>query len=72
MDEIMSTEETIDLKKQELLVILRQIREECRLLITRTYDFEEDVLKVKTEEEAEEFDQTHDLEEGLVYIHLYD
>lgn len=72
MDEIMSTEEIIDLKKQELLVILRQIREECRLLITRTYDFEEDVFKVKTEEEAKEFDRTHDLEEGLMYIRLFD
>lgn len=61
----------IEIKKQELLVTLKQLREECEILIERTYAFREDLLKVKTEEEAQEFDRTHDLEEGLRHISLF-
>ena len=61
-----------DIKKREMKETLQRIRNDCDILVARTYDFEADLLGVKTEDEAEEFDQTHDLEEGLVYIHLYD
>lgn len=61
-----------DIKKQEMLAQLKRIREECEILIKRTYIYREDLLKVNTEEEAREFDRTHDLEEGLIYIRLFD
>lgn len=61
-----------DIKKQEMLTQLKRIREECEILIKRTYIYREDLLKVNTEEEAREFDRTHDLEEGLIYISLFD
>lgn len=61
----------IDVRKQQMLVELQQIRAECEILIERTYAYREDLLKVKTVEEAQEFDRTHDLEEGLRYISLF-
>lgn len=61
----------IDIRKQRMLVELLQIREECEILIERTHTFREDLLKVKTEEDALEFDRTHDLEEGLKHITLF-
>ena len=61
----------IDLRKQQMLVELQQIRAECEILIERTYAFREDLLKVKTEEEAKRFDEIHDLEEGLERISLF-
>lgn len=61
----------IDIKKQELLVALAQVRGECEILIERTIVFREDLLKVKTEEDAKEFDRTHDLEDGLRHIRLF-
>lgn len=61
----------IDVRKHQLLVELKQIREECEILIERTHEYREDLLKVKTEEEAQELDRTHDLEEGLRHISLF-
>ena len=61
-----------DIRKQEMLTALARVRNDCEVLIERTYAFREDLLKVNTKEEAEEFDRTHDLEEGLMYIRLYD
>lgn len=60
----------VDVRKQQMLVELKQIREECEILIERTHAYREDLLKVKTEEEAKEFDRTHNLEEGLRHISL--
>lgn len=61
----------LDVRIQEILVELEQIRQECEILLERTYSYREDLLKIKTEEEAKEFDRTHDIEEGLNYIHLF-
>lgn len=61
----------IDVRKQQMLVELQQIRAECEIIIERTYAYREDLLKVKTAEEAQEFDRTHDLEEGLRRISLF-
>lgn len=61
----------IDIRKHEMLVQLQAVRKECETLIERTHAFQEDLLKVKTEEEAIEFDRTHDLEEGLEIIRLF-
>lgn len=64
--------DAFDIKKREMKETLLQVRKDCKLLIARTYDFEDDLIGVNTEEEAKEFDRTHDLEEGLMYIRLYD
>ena len=61
----------IDLRKHEMLFQLQKLRKECEILIERTYTYREDLLKVKTEEEAKQFDETHDLEEGLEIIRLF-
>lgn len=61
----------LDVRKQQILVELAQIRAECEILIERTYSYREDLLKIKTEEEAKEFDRTHDIEEGLNHIQLF-
>ena len=61
----------IDIRKQEMLVQLSRLRKECQILIERTYTYREDLLNVKTEEEAKQFDETHDLEEGLEIIRLF-
>jgi predicted nucleic acid-binding Zn-ribbon protein len=61
----------IDLRKHEMLLQLQKLRKECETLIERTHTYREDLLKVKTEEEAKQFDETHDLEEGLEIIRLF-
>ena len=61
----------IDIRKNEMLVELKEIREECEILIRRTISYEKDLLKVNTEEEAVKFDETHDLEAGLKHICLF-
>lgn len=61
----------IDLRKHQMLVELQQVRQECEILIERTYAYREDLLKVKTEEDAIKFDETHDIEEGLERIRLF-
>lgn len=54
-----------------MLCELQKVRGEGEILIERTHAFREDLLKVKTEEDAIAFDETHDLEEGLDCIRLF-
>ena len=61
----------IDLRKNEMLLQLQKLRKECKILIERTYTYREDLLNGKNEEEARQFDDTHDLEEGLEIIRLF-
>lgn len=61
----------IDIRKQEMLTTLYKIQQEAQLLLERIPAFREDLLKVKTEEEAMAFDESHDLEEDLMYIKLF-
>ena len=61
----------IDLRKNEMLLQLQKLRKECEILIERTYTYREDLLNVKNEEGARQFDETHDLEEGLEIIRLF-
>lgn len=61
----------IDVKKQAMLVDLLRLSEEAKLLLERIPVYREELLKVETEEEALEFDKTHDLEEGLNIIRLF-
>ena len=61
----------IEKSKIGMLDELREIHEECEILIRRTISYEKDLLKVNTEEEAVKFDETHDLEAGLKHIRLF-
>lgn len=61
----------IDIRKQEILTQLYRLKKECETLLERIPLVREDLLKVKTEEEAKMFDETHDLEEGLKIIKLF-
>ena len=61
----------IDFRKNEMLLQLQKLRKECEILIERTYTYRQDLLNVKNEEEARQFDETHDLEEGLEIIRLF-
>ena len=61
----------IDLRKNEMLLQLQKLRKECEILLERTKLYREDILNVKTEEDAKQFDETHDIEEGLEIIRLY-
>ena len=60
----------IDLRKNEMLLQLHKLRKGCEILIERTYTYREDLLNVQNEE-ARQFDETHDLEEGLEIIRLF-
>ena len=61
----------IDLRKHEILLQLQKLRKECEILIERTDTYREDLINVKNEEEARQFDETHDLEESLEIIRLF-
>ena len=60
----------IESRKNEVLEKLDKLRKECEILIERTQIYREDILNVKTEEDAKQFDETHDIEEGLEIIRL--
>lgn len=61
----------IEKRKIRMLVELEEVREECEILIDRILSYRKDLLKVNTEKEANEFDETHNLEEGLKHICLF-
>ena len=61
----------IESRKNEALETLEKIRQECEILIERTQVYRDDILNVKTEEDVEQFDETHNIEEGLEIIRLF-
>ena len=61
----------IESRKNEALEELEKLRKECEILLERTKVYREDILNVKTEEDAKQFYETHDIEEGLEIIRLY-
>ena len=61
----------IESRRNEALETLEKIRQECEILIERTQVYRDDILNVKTEEDAKQFDETHDIEEGLKIIRLF-
>lgn len=60
----------IDIAKQNILIDLQKLEHDCKTLLERIPIYREDVLKVKTEEEARIFEETHNLEEGLEILEL--
>ena len=61
----------IESRKNEALEELEKLRKEREILLERTKVYREDILNVKTEEDAKQFDETHDIEEGLEIIRLF-
>ena len=61
----------IEKKKEELFILLRNIEDEATTLIYRVANARADLYRVKTEEDAREYDATHDLEEGFKHIELF-
>ena len=59
---------TLEQRKQQLINQLDDVERDCKTLLGRTAKFYIDLLAVRTEEEAKEFDRTHDLEDGLRII----
>ena len=57
--------------KNEALQELEKLRKDCEILLERTKIYREDIINVKTEEDAKQFDETHDIEEGLEIIRLF-
>ena len=59
----------IDARKQEVLNDLYRLEDECKILLDRIPRVREDLLKVKTEEDAAQFDENIDsLFEGVEHI----
>lgn len=67
----MDTKMDLDVRKQKMLIDLKELEDECNMLLSRIDIYREDLLNVKTEKEAMEFDNTHNLEEGLKIIVLF-
>ncbi len=61
----------INMRKQEILNGLYHLENDCRILLKRIPVYRDDVLRIKTEGEAEEFNKTHNIEEGLKIIELF-
>ena len=59
----------IDVRKQEILNDLYTLENECKILLDRIPKVREDLLKVKTEEDAAQFNENIDnLFEGINLI----
>lgn len=59
----------IDVRKQEILNDLYTLENECKILLDRIPKVREDLLKVKTEEDATQFDKSIDsFLEGVEHI----
>lgn len=58
-------------RKQSALNGLKDLEEDIKILSERILKYKEDIVKVQSKEEADEFDKTHDLEEGLKFIRLF-
>ena len=61
----------IDKRKQEILNDLETLEKECKILLDRIPEAREDLLKIKTEEDARMFDEKlEDFFEGVNLIML--
>ena len=59
----------IDARKQEILNNLYMLENECKIVLDRLPKIREELLKVKTEEDAAQFDKSIDnLSEGVEHI----
>lgn len=61
----------VEKRKVELFVILAELEADIEVLRKNVAKAREDLEKVQTADEAKEFDENHDLEEGLNHIQLF-
>ena len=61
----------IEERKQEIRQGIKIVRADIERLKANLDKAAVDLELVKTEEDAREFDRTHDVEDGLVHIRLY-
>lgn len=65
------TDMNIEQRKVETFAVLAEVEADIETLKKSIARAREDLSKVQTEAEAKEFDQSHDLEEGLKHIELF-
>lgn len=65
------TDRNIEQRKVDALAVLAEMESDIETLKKNIAKAREDMPKVQTEAEAKEFDQSHDLEEGLKHIKLF-
>ncbi|MBQ7289051.1 MAG: hypothetical protein IJW78_04905 [Clostridia bacterium] len=58
----------IEARKQRIFEDLATLEKEAKVLLDRIQTFASDLEAVHTVEQANEFDRTHDLEEGFTII----
>lgn len=58
----------IEARKRRIFEELATIEKEAKVLLDRIQTFRTDLESVHTAEQANEFDRTHDLEEGFTNI----
>lgn len=61
----------IEKKKVELFAILMELEADIKALSNNIAKAYEDLANVHTMEDAKQFDESHDLEEGLKHIELF-
>ena len=61
----------IEKKKVELFSVLMELETEIVILSRNIAKAYEDLANVKTLDDAKEFDENHDLEDGLKHIQLF-
>lgn len=65
------TDMNIEQRKVDMFAVLAEVESDIETLKKNIAKAREDLSKVQTEAEAKEFDQSHDLEEGLKHIELF-
>lgn len=61
----------IEKKKVELFAVLMELEADIKVLSNNIAKAYEDLANVHTMEDAKQFDESHDLEEGLKHIELF-
>lgn len=61
----------IEKKKVELFAVLMELEANIKVLSNNIAKAYEDLANVHTMEDAKQFDESHDLEEGLKHIELF-
>ena len=61
----------IEDSKAKIIANLKKLEVECNLLLERIPVFIDKISEITTEEEAEEFNKTYNIEEGLEIIELF-
>ena len=61
----------IEQKKDEIIIMLRNLEDEANQLIFRCANAREGLRAIKTEDDLHKYCDTYDLEKGFKYIRLF-